>query len=66
LEDLLDPLDQEVHRERSGKQASSSWYQSQVDHGAIVGGALSCRSDLFFFQISVVIELVVQQFVGFW
>jgi hypothetical protein len=28
LEDLSDPLDQKVHRERSGKQSSSSWYQS--------------------------------------
>jgi hypothetical protein len=59
-------LDQEVHRERSGQTVFIILVsERQVDHGAIVGGALSCRSD-FFFQISVVVELVVQQFVGFW
>jgi hypothetical protein len=51
LEDLLDPLDQEVHHERSGQTVFIILVsERQVDHGAIVGGALSCRSDLFFFS----------------
>jgi hypothetical protein len=50
LGDLSDPLDQEVHRERSGQTVFIILVsERQVDHGAIFGGALSCcKSDLFF------------------
>jgi hypothetical protein len=37
LEDLLDPLDQEVHRERSGQTVFIILVsERQVDHGAVV------------------------------
>jgi hypothetical protein len=45
LEDLLDPLDQEVHRERSGQTVFIILVsERQVDHGAIVGGEIRLES----------------------
>jgi hypothetical protein len=44
---LGDLSDQEVHRERSDKQPSSSWYQSnQVDHDAGVVDVVRRINDL--------------------